>query len=204
MIRDIVFIIKEHFKMDLCYFLNCFFIYSFLGYIFECAVLTFQTHTPVTDRGFVRSPLCTIYGVGAFGTLYLLVPLANNYFQLFFIGAAAATLLEIVTAKIMTKLFGYFWWDYKDRPFNYRGVICLESTVCWGAMTVCMVLLLHPLIVHIVDTYYHICGRPVAITLLVVYCIDFSTSFYKAIGDKHHICDCTSEEDEEMLAESIN
>ncbi len=197
--------IRNYLGMDFCYFLNCFFIYSFLGYVFECIVLSFQTHTPVTNRGFVRSPFCTIYGVGAFGALYLLAPLAHSYLQLFVIGAVAATLLEAVTAKIMTKLFGYFWWDYKNRPFNYRGVICLESTLCWGALTVCLVVLLHPFIESIVDVYYDRFGKIIAIVMLIIYCVDFSTSFYRALGDKYrYISDCTSEEDEEQLYESLN
>ena len=149
--------------MDIYYFLNCFFIYSFLGYIFECVVLTCQTHSCVTNRGFVRCPLCTIYGVGAFGAQYLLAPLTHSYLQLFVIGAVAATLLEIFTAKLMTKLFGCFWWDYKSRPFNYRGVICLESTICWGVMAVAIVVVFHRLVMGIVDLYYDFCGKWLAI-----------------------------------------
>ena len=198
--------IRNYLGVDICYFLNCFFIYSFIGYVFECIVLTCQTHSRVTNRGFVRLPLCTIYGVGAFGAQYVLAPLAHNYLQLFIIGAFAATLLEIITAKLMTALFGYFWWDYKNRPFNYRGVICLESTICWGALTVCFVMLLHPFIASIVDIYYDIFGKWLAIVMLIIYCIDFSTSFYKAVGEKNHkyISDWTSAEDEEQLSKIIN
>lgn len=195
--------IKNYLGMDIYYFLNCFFIYSFLGYIFECIVLTCQTHSRVTDRGFVRCPLCTIYGVGAFGAQYLLAPLTHSYLQLFIIGAVAATMLEIVTAKLMTKLFGCFWWDYNNRPFNYRGVICLESTICWGIMAVCIVVLFHPLVMRIVDMYYDLCGKPIAVIMLVVYCIDFSTSFYHAIGEKENIA-VEENEEEQQLAENIN
>ena len=36
----------------------------------------------------------------------------------------------------MLRLFGSFWWDYTNKPFNYKGIICLESTLGWGLISV--------------------------------------------------------------------
>ena len=85
--------------------------YSFLGYILECIVLTIEYKKPVVDRGFGHGPFCIIYGFGALGAC-----------------------LELITANVMIRLFGSFWWDYSHKPFNYRGIICLESSLAWGLL----------------------------------------------------------------------
>lgn len=169
--------------MDIFYLINCFFVYSFLGWIFECIVISYEEKTPV-NRGFIRGPFCTIYGVGALGTYFLFLPISNNKILLFFLGAVLATTFEFLVAKLMVSLFGDFWWDYKNKPFNYKGVVCLESTVCWGVMTMLLFVLFQPLVEKIVNTYYFSFGRSVAIIILIVYALDFSTSFYKAYEAK--------------------
>ena len=45
-----------------------------------------------------------------------------------------ATTMELITANVMIRLFGSFWWDYSHKPFNYRGIICLESSLAWGLL----------------------------------------------------------------------
>lgn len=169
--------------MDIFYFLNCFFVYSFLGWIFECIVISYQEKSPV-NRGFIRGPFCTIYGAGALGAYYLFLPIANNKLLLFILGAILATTFEFLVAKLMVRLFGEFWWDYNNKPFNYKGVVCLESTICWGVMSMLLFVLFQPLVEKIVNTYYFNFGKPAALIILVVYAIDFSTSFYKAYEAK--------------------
>ena len=38
--------------MSICNYINWFFLYSFLGYLLECIVLTVEYKRPVVDRGF--------------------------------------------------------------------------------------------------------------------------------------------------------
>ena len=40
------------------------YIYSFLGWVWESAFISFK-QKKLVNRGFVTGPLCTIYGVGA-------------------------------------------------------------------------------------------------------------------------------------------
>jgi uncharacterized membrane protein len=105
-----------------------------------------------------------------------------------------ATLLELVTAKIMTHLFGGFWWDYNNKRFNYHGVICLESSLCWGAMSLCTFVIFQPTVERIVDTYYASYGRAIAIILLLTYTLDFMRSFYHA----HHVHKLDEDEDSSL------
>ena len=169
--------------MDIFYFINCFFIYSFMGWIFECIVMS-VTETKPVNRGFVRGPLCTVYGVGALGAYFLFKPFAGNKILLFIIGAAAATVLEIAVALLMTKIFGYFWWNYNNKKFNFKGVICLESTICWGVMAIMTFIVFQPFVEYIANIYYGFCGKALAVILIIYYCIDFYLSFHKAYEEK--------------------
>jgi uncharacterized membrane protein len=167
------------------FFLNCFFIYSFLGWIFECIVMSFEEKTIVTNRGFIRGPLCTIYGVGALGAYFLFQPIAHNRLMLFIMGAVVATLFEMLVGKLMMKLFGELWWNYDNKRFNYKGVICLESSVCWGVMTMLTFMVFQPFIAWFVSLYFDKYGERAVVIMLVAYLLDFITSFYKATAKKH-------------------
>ena len=103
--------------------------YSFLGYLLECIVLTIEYKKPVVDRGFGHGPFCIIYGFGAVGACLLLSPLSDHPVELYTASMTMATTMELITANVMIRLFGSFWWDYSHKPFNYRGIICLESSL---------------------------------------------------------------------------
>jgi len=165
--------------MDLYYFLNCFFIYSFLGWIMECIVI-YVEEKELVNRGFIKGPLCTIYGAGALGVYFLLGPLQGNVIYLFLLGSTLATLFEYITAKLMIYLFGDFWWDYSNKPLNYKGILCLESTIAWGFLVVFLFLYIHPFVEFIISLYPVSVGKVLVSIVSFLYCVDFSTSFYKA------------------------
>ena len=109
-----------------------FFVYSILGWAVESAYMSI-CNKRITNRGFIKGPICPIYGVGEFIVYTLISPFAgDNYIAIFFMGTALATTLEFFTAKAMIHRLGYVWWDYTNKPFNYKGILCLESTVAWG------------------------------------------------------------------------
>lgn len=166
-------------EVDVYYFINCFFIYSFLGWFMECVVLSIEQRRLVKDRGFVKCPLCTIYGLGAIIAYVVFKPISNNLFLLFILGMLAATLLEFITAKIMLKLFGEFWWDYNNKKFNYKGIICLESSIGWGIIAIALFNFIHPFVEKIMSLYPIEIGKTMIIVLSVVYCVDFVTSFIR-------------------------
>ena len=106
--------------------INAFFLYSFLGWVMECIVIR-REKGRWENRGFAHLPFCIIYGFGAMLGFALLRPFSGNYVLLYLVGAVLATLFEYLTARLMLRLFGTFWWDYTNKPFNYKGILCLES-----------------------------------------------------------------------------
>lgn len=164
--------------------------------------MSYEEKRPV-NRGFIRGPLCTIYGAGALSIYFILGPIADKKLLVFMFGAVAATLLEIVVALLMSKLFGYFWWNYNEKKFNYKGVICLESSICWGVMALLTFVVFQPFVEYIVNGYYNICGKLIAMIVLVYYCIDFSTSFYKAYEEREERLNNNSEDFAQISVNNI-
>ena len=102
--------------MSIFNYVNWFFMYSFLGYLLECIVLTIEYKKPVVDRGFGHGPFCIIYGFGAVGACLLLSPLSDHPVELYTASMTMATTMELITANVMIRLFGSFWWDYSHKP----------------------------------------------------------------------------------------
>lgn len=107
---------------------NVFFLYSFVGWCMECVVIR-REKGAWENRGFVRLPFCIIYGFGAMLGYAVLRPLMGHTIVLYIVSAMGATAFEYATGCLMQRLFGEFWWDYSHKRFNYKGMICLESTV---------------------------------------------------------------------------
>ena len=139
--------------MNVYHLINCFFVFSFFGYLLECVVLSYEYRTPVINRGFGHGPFCIIYGFGALGACLFLQPFASQTIKLYFATTIMATSMELVTAHMMIRLFGSFWWDYSHKPFNYKGIICLESTIAWGFYAIIIVTFLHKRVLGLVDSY---------------------------------------------------
>lgn len=156
--------------------------YSMLGWLVESMYMS-VCNRKLTNRGFAKGPYCPIYGVGALTVFFILRPYADNAILLFFMGSALATSIEIVTAVIMKRMFGGIWWDYADKPFNYRGVICLESSIAWGFYTIFLFLFLQNIVTAMVNVVPVLIGRTIGSVLLVIFAADFLNVLYKEKKD---------------------
>ncbi len=159
--------------MTIYHAINCFFAFSFVGYLLECTVLTIENRKIVTNRGFGHGPFCIIYGFGALGAIMFLSPVANQPIQLYFATTMMATTMELITARAMIRLFGAFWWDYSRKPFNYKGIICLESSVGWGFLGIIFFRFLNGFVIGFVNVIPSGLERAVALSLLAFYVTDF-------------------------------
>ncbi|NCB91075.1 MAG: hypothetical protein EOM40_00670 [Clostridia bacterium] len=164
---------------DLYHFVQWFIIYSFLGWVVESIYMSF-CNRKLTNRGFTFSPFCPIYAVGALLGYAVLKPLAGQYLALYFVGAILATGLEYVTAIIMKNTLGSVWWDYNDKPFNYKGIICLESTIAWGFYTLILFTFLQNFVEMLSDSYSVRTGMILSAVVILVYTFDFSLHLFIA------------------------
>ena len=173
---------------------NAFFFYSFFGWVMECIVIR-REQGIWENRGFVHLPFCIIYGFGAMLGFVVLRPLSHSYPLLFLVGAVLATVLEYITGRLMLHLFGRLWWDYSAKPFNYQGIVCLESTIGWGIISVLLFALLHRMIFFLVTSLSQRSSFLLATTLTLTYLLDFAYSAYTALERSR---DGENEESEEQ------
>jgi uncharacterized membrane protein len=134
----------------------------------------------LTNRGFIHGPICPIYGVGALTVYFILKPFSGNFIILYILGAFLATTLEYFTAILMIRVFGDVWWDYNNKPFNYKGILCLESTIAWGFYTIFLFGFLHKFVMRIVDSYSIEVGVKIGAVIIVYFFLDFAISLIDA------------------------
>ena len=161
--------------------------YGMLGWLVESIYMSF-CNKKLTNRGFGRGPFCPIYGVGALTVFFLLRPYSENRVLLFFMGSFFATILEYLTALLMQKVFGEVWWDYNEKPFNYKGIICLESSIAWGFYTLFLFMFLQNTVEGIVALIPLYVGRVAGSVLITVFRMDFLSSFYNVKKDDMPEC----------------
>ncbi|MDO5726176.1 MAG: putative ABC transporter permease [Tissierellia bacterium] len=120
------------------YTIDLFFIYALFGFIWETLWVSFNEGHFV-QRGFLHGPILPIYGFGAVIIIAMTEPLKGNNIAIYFVGMITATLLELITGYALEKLFHVRYWDYDNRPFNYKGYICLRSSLFWGLLPIFLV-----------------------------------------------------------------
>ena len=161
--------------VSLYYIINWFFIYSFLGWIWESCYVSIKSKKPV-NRGFINGPLCTIYGFGAVSVYLILKEFDRNLLILYAGGVIVATALEFVTGWLMETIFHTRWWDYSNNKFNVHGYICLGCSLAWGVFTVLLFQVLQPFVEWITGLYPVSAGK-IGITIVsILYLLDFGTS----------------------------
>ena len=134
-----------------------FFAVSLIGWVFETAVCAINSGK-FYDRGFLTLPLCPIYGAPVcLAWLILGKPTSGFFYRLltkknqkppryvrvlakigavllYFIATALlATLFELVIG-LGFESFGLSLWSYGNGRTCYKGVVCLEVSLCWGLL----------------------------------------------------------------------
>ena len=168
---------RELFGSDVYHLIAAFIIYSVLGWFVESAYMSFCNHR-LTNRGFAKGPFCPIYGFGAVIGYLVLNPLSGHYVTLYLTGAFLATTFEYLVGIMMQKLLGEVWWDYTEKPMNYKGIICLESTIAWGFYAVIITMFLHERVLHLIDAMDMVYGRIRCIVILAIVTVDYLIRLY--------------------------
>lgn len=180
-----------------------FYIYCFFGWCFESAFVSIRTRHLV-NRGFMRAPFLPLYGSGAIIMLVVSRPFADNIFLTYISGCIGATLLELATGMAMEKLFKIKYWDYSNQRFNFKGHICLSSTIAWGFLTIFMTRVIHTPVEAFVLWLPEWVKDTVVLGLTVVLTWDFALSFKAALDLRDVLIKLEeAREDMEVLQEKI-
>lgn len=157
-----------------------FYFYCFFGWVFESTYVSLKSRKFV-NRGFMRGPFLPIYGSGAIMMLVVSMPFQDNIFLTYIAGCIGATALELVTGIVMEALFKVRYWDYSNQKFNYKGHICLSSTIAWGFLTILMTEFVHKYVERVVFAIPAAVVNAVTVVVTVYIIIDFTLSFKAAM-----------------------
>jgi len=131
------------------FYINMFFIYSFLGFIFEniVAVITNSNF----NSGILYGPWTFIYGIAIFILLFINKLLNKHKLKtwkkiilFFIISTILMTILEYSGGMIIEKIFHVVYWDYSSMKFNFGYYISLFTSLGWGLFATLVNYLLTP------------------------------------------------------------
>lgn len=173
MLRQMFF--YEFMEIDFYHTAYSFFFYGFACWIMETIFEWIRTKK-LTKRGFLKGPICTIYGVAWLFIYFVMKPLDGKWILLYIVGAIYATALEYVTGVILEKRFHQRWWDYSDLPLNYKGWVCLPITLVWGVLTVAMFWQVQPMVMKLINLIPVQIGYPLIQVFIWLYFMDLAFS----------------------------
>ena len=171
---------REFMGFDIYHIVIWFIMYSIIGWALESAYMSWCNRR-LTNRGFNKGPFCPIYGFGFLGAYLLFRPIASKYILLYLVGAFSGTLFEFLVAIVMKHIFGEVWWDYNEKPFNYKGVICLESTIAWGFYALFLFGFLQNFVSDTSDMIPEKLGIIFCRIVFVVFILDFTVQLSRAL-----------------------
>lgn len=160
--------------------LSFFYFYCIFGWCFESTYVSLKSRHPV-NRGFLKGPWLPLYGSGAILVLWLTLPFQETPALVYLVGALGATVLEFFTGEAMIRLFKVRYWDYSNQKIQYKGHICLSSSIAWGFLSLLMVYVVHKPVESFIFWMHEevVAVLTFGITVLIVY--DFSNAFRKAM-----------------------
>lgn len=172
--------------MSFIYYLIIFFIYSFIGWLWETTYCSIVEHRFI-NRGFLHGPLCPIYGFGGMAVMYLLKPLSDTWLLLFFASMFILSTLEYFTSWILEKLFHTKWWDYSKKKFNLNGRICLQCSIWFGIMGTLAAHFLHPFLEKTIFSIPLNWANLIGFSLLSIFAIDTVFTAIKLVNFSSHM-----------------
>lgn len=93
---------------------------------------------------------------------------------------------EYLTARLMLKLFGSVWWNYEHLPFNYKGILCLESTLAWGVLALFIFGVFNRYVEGAVKMLDVRVAYAAGTIIVITYLIDFTWQFAHQIAGENN------------------
>jgi len=111
-----------------------FLFYSFCGYGLE-KLFAKATHSENQVRKcFLLLPLCPVYGL-AMAALLALAPAEAGFWHLAVLGGLVCTGVEYLVHLFYDRVFGVWFWDYRDLRWHIRGRVCPHFALAWGVLS---------------------------------------------------------------------
>ncbi len=172
------------FNGDIVYYINCFFVYSIIGYFMEMIFgICIGSNA---SSGVLYGPWTFIYG---FASLIIIFVSDKLFYKLhlnrvletiiiLFILTFLITFLEFLGGISIEYFFGFSFWDYSNRPFHLGKYVCLPFALLWGVLSLLFIYFLRPFI----DKFIYKIPSFVTYILVLLFCIDLIIRFLVEYG----------------------
>ena len=158
------------------YYINSFFIYSILGYIFEM-LFGFVTGANNPESGVLYGPWTPIYGIASILIIIISEKIFKNFHLkrwketliAFFIIVPVLMLLEWTGGVLIEIIFGFTFWEYNNYTFEVAKYTCFEMGLIWGIIAIVFIYIIRPFL----DKYIKKIPMWLTIIVSILFTIDF-------------------------------
>ncbi|MEG1888937.1 MAG: putative ABC transporter permease [Lachnospiraceae bacterium] len=157
--------------MTVLQFILVFFIFSFVGWVYESVLCSEVKYHKLINRGFLMGPYCPIYGAGIILN-WLILSKTENLIAIFFTSAVVCCIVEYVASYFMELLFHARWWDYSQIPFNLNGRVCLFGGIVFGLGNLGLIKFAYPFTLNLLNKMSVTVQAVAAIILCFIFIMD--------------------------------
>lgn len=126
----------------------------FFGWIVEGIWTLLKKGVLINHSALVIGPFNLVYGIGAAILSISLYKLkSSSNFKVFCTSFFVGSVLEYIISYFMEICLGFIAWNYKNKPFNINGRICLGYSIFWGILGIIWIKLIFPKIKKIIDKF---------------------------------------------------
>ena len=158
-------------KYKLVDFIIMFFLFSFVGWLWEVGIHVVKDHAFV-NRGTMYGPWIPIYGAGGAGIIVLLSRFKKNKPKLFVLEMVLCGALEYATSFFLDYINNAEYWNYDDMFGNLNGRVCLAGLLAFALGGFLGIYILGPLIKRFVTWIGPKKTKIVCIILVACFVID--------------------------------
>ena len=125
-----------------------FLFYSAAGYVLEKLFARIIHSNRQVRKCFLLLPLCPVYG---FAMIALLAAAPKNagFGELVVLGGLVCTGAEYLVHLFYDKIFGVWFWDYRQLRGHLQGRICPQFTLIWGILSALTVRIIQPYVAEL-------------------------------------------------------
>lgn len=157
----------------LVYYVNMFFIFSFLGFLFENLLNVFTNAN--FNSGILYGPWTFIYGIGVLLIIVVRKFLAQYKMKkiieigiFYLIITILMAIVEFCGGMLIEAIFHRTYWDYTNMRFNFGKYICLEVSLSWGVLAT----LINYLVLPFINKFEKKIPLGVTISFAILFIID--------------------------------
>ncbi|MDD6989905.1 putative ABC transporter permease [Ruminococcus sp.] len=163
-----------------------FVIFSFCGWVIN-GIRTLFEEKRFYNKGFLASPFCPSYGVGAVICYLALNHFQDNKFILFFGSCVILSLVVVLIGFLTEKALGFKPWDFSDMKFNIGSYITLPYSLLLGIMGTILVGVLIPILNSVIELIPFLVSLIVVLSICLLILIDYVFAIITTLRLQHRI-----------------